>query len=194
MPRGNEGESLRTGAVVFRLGRSNDGKIAPEAFQLSGKDKEAPVPRLSSWDKSLTTVEQADALTGGKNNVAGFLPVDEVRRLRPEPDNPRLSNLDVQWELAYEAIGDGTRRVNTQAGADGHCGISGLNQGGSGTQAKNHRKSLYGQLARLATFLGHSSPGSASLRAVDAREPVSQRSLEFRAYRLPGCHARGSVD
>lgn len=140
---GGEGESLPSGATVFRLFRAtNDGKFPPEAFHLSSDDKAQPIPRLSVWERTNTSLAQADVLTGGKNALAGFLPVDRVRELRPEPDHVDVKNLDVQWEKA----------LVSEPGHEGHCGIVGLSQErtSDGMSLKNHRKSLYAKLARLA--------------------------------------------
>ena len=61
---GGEGESLPRGAEVFRLFRpTNDGKCPPEAFLLSSEDKAQPIPRLSVWEVTNTTLAQADALS-----------------------------------------------------------------------------------------------------------------------------------
>lgn len=145
---GAEGESLPQGAAVLRLFRStNDGKCPPEAFHLSTEDKSQPVPRLSVWEVTNTTLKQAGALSGGKYALAGRLPVDGVRTLRPEPDHMSVENLDVQWE----------RATQPGPGADGHAGITGLRQerAADGTSlSKNHRKSLYAKLARLANEAG----------------------------------------
>ena len=89
---------------------------------------------------------QADALSAGKYALAGLLPVDGVRTIRPEPDHVGILNLDVQWEPAQQ-IGPGAR---------GHAGITGLRQErtSDGTSLKNHRKSLYAKLSRLANEAG----------------------------------------
>ena len=144
---GVEGEALPQGAEVFRLFRStNDGKCPPEAFHLSSEDKAQPVPRLSVWEVTNTSLQQADSLSDGKFDLAGWLPVDPVRELRPEPDHPAVQNLDVEWERARQ----------TGPGAQGHAGITGLRQerASDGTSLKNHRKSLYARLARLANQTG----------------------------------------
>jgi hypothetical protein len=149
---GAEGQPLPSNAEVFRLCRAtNDNKLGPEAFHLSTADKEQPVPRLSVWETTNTTVEQADTLTNGKNALAGFLLVAEIRQLRPEPDHAGVVHLDVEWEPAREGP-EGNRVVSSKPGAQGHCGITRLDQDRAtdGTALKTYRKSLYGKLARLA--------------------------------------------
>lgn len=150
--RGAEGQSLPSYAEVFRLCRgSSDGKFPPEAFHLSTRDKEQAVPRLSVWETTNTTVEQADSMTQNRNALAGFLLVSDVQQLRPEPDHPGVAHLAVEWEAARETI-DGMEVLSKRPGAAGHCGITRLDQDRAtdGTSLKAHRKSLYARLARLA--------------------------------------------
>lgn len=149
---GAEGAPLPQEAEVFRLCKAtNDGKLAPEAFHLSSGDKAQPVPRLSVWETTNTTLEQADVATSGKNALAGFLRVADVRQLRPDPDHEGLVHLDVEWERAKELV-EGEKVISTKPGAMGHSGITRLDQerAADGTPLKTYRKSLYGRLARLA--------------------------------------------
>jgi hypothetical protein len=150
MVRGGEGEPLPQGAVIFRLYRSSDGRATPEAFQLSSIDKLQVIPRLSTWAEPLCSLSQADEITRGKNSHAGYLKVDDVRKLRPDPEDVRMASLDVHWEQAFELDQSGQERPCSMPGAEGHCGISGLNQIGDGRSAKQKRKSMYRQLAELA--------------------------------------------
>ncbi len=148
---GAEGSPLPDGVEIYRLFRAtNDGKCPPEAFELSTEDKAQPVPRLSAWATKLTTTAQADALTGRKKDAAGFLLVDDVRKLRPDPDNPDMRSLDVEWERAVELVAEKAVVVK-KPGAKGHCGISRMNQETTlaGANLKNHRKSLRRKLASL---------------------------------------------
>lgn len=149
---GAEGQPLPQGSEVFRLFRAtNDGRFAPEAFHLSSEDKAQSIPRLSVWEVSLTKVTEADAITEGKNTLAGYLLVDEVRKLRPEPDHDGVQSLDVEWEVATEKV-DGREVPSSKPGAAGHAGITRLNQerAADGTLLKTYRKSLYARLARMA--------------------------------------------
>lgn len=152
MQRGADGEGLPAGEVVFRLWRAtNDGRMPPEAFHLSSADKRHATPRLSVWAESLTKVWQAGAITGGRYAIAGFLPVDDVRQIRPEPDNSVVASLDVVWDSAVVEVG-ATWLPCTAPGSEGHCGIAGLYQERSpdGQNLKAFRKSMYAKLARLA--------------------------------------------
>lgn len=125
--------------------------MPPEAFHLSSEDKAQVVPRLSVWAGSLTSIAQADLITGQKQGLAGFLLVDGIRRLRPDPEHDAFACLDVEWEPAEEMVAGAWQRC-TKPGADGHCGITRLNQDRAtdGTSLKVHRKSLYASLARMA--------------------------------------------
>src|SRR5690349_20957706 len=101
MERGKDGESLPPACVVFRLWKAtNDGQMGPEAFQLWSADRKQDAPRQSVWAEGLTTVAHADAITGGRYALAGFLRVDEVRKIRPDPDKVDVTYLDVQCEEA----------------------------------------------------------------------------------------------
>ena len=146
MKRGAEGESLPDDARVFRLcRRTSDGRIAPEAFVLSSEDKRHAIPRLSVWEQSLTTPDQADPAR--RYLLVALLTALEVRRIRP--DGPASTSLDVQWEQAWTKGSDGKPVESTAPGAAGHCGIAGLNQGD-----KAARKVLRAALARLANARG----------------------------------------
>lgn len=140
-----DGASLDPGSRVFRLCRAtNTGAMAPEAFELSTKDKAQEVPRVSTWEETRTTLAQGVQLAGSKYDMAGFLPVDRVREIRPDPEEPTAANLDVQWEAAVDDAGAPV----TAAGAAGHSGITGLAQ--AETLTKPQRKSLRARLARIA--------------------------------------------
>ena len=149
MKRGPDGDPLADEGIIFRLlTKSNDGKISADHFLLSGDDKKQPVPRLSFWEKSLTTEEQADA-HGDPARPRPFvmtLGVAEVRAVRPVPDDPNALNMDVQWEQALMKNARGQFVPSTLPGAPGHCGITGL--------AQPCRRSLRVELARLAAAHG----------------------------------------
>jgi len=146
MQRGNDGDKLPAGALILRLFKSSDGTVPPEAFQLSAKDKQQDVPRLSTSAEALCTRAQAHAITQRRYTHACSLNVDDVRALRPDPDDPRMRSPDVEWETALDPS---SGQPCTQPGAEGHCGITELDQGGL-ANIKALRKSLYRQLARLA--------------------------------------------
>jgi hypothetical protein len=89
---GADGEPLPDGVEVFRLAKqTNNGKFPPEAFALSSEDKKQSVPRASTWASDLTTPDQADVLTERKFALAGFLLVDDVRRLCQGPSDNILA-------------------------------------------------------------------------------------------------------
>ncbi|MCC7107693.1 MAG: hypothetical protein IT382_00260 [Deltaproteobacteria bacterium] len=150
---GDEGTALPGEAEIVRLCRgSSDGRATPEDFALSSADKSSPVARLSVWCTALTTLEQADTLTERRFALAATLVVDEVRALRPHPDDTAVSALDVQWERARRLL-DGVWLVVDEPGALGHAGIAALDQEGRdsrGQGLKAYRKSLRRRLADLA--------------------------------------------
>lgn len=150
---GDEGTPLPGEAEIVRLCRgSSDGRATPEDFELSSADKSSQVPRLSVWCTALTSLEQADALTERRFALAALLVVDEVRALRPHPDDPAVTSLDVHWERARRLV-DGAWVVVDEPGALGHAGIAALDQEGRdarGQGLKAYRKSLRRRLADLA--------------------------------------------
>lgn len=102
------------------------------------------------WHEGSTAVAQAHNILGRTKNVAGFLAVDAIRMLRPDLDDPAVKNLEVEWETALAQLPDGGIARSLAPGAEGHCGLRGLDQGGNGKQDSQKRKSLRAQLARLA--------------------------------------------
>lgn len=150
-----DGAPLPAGAVVFRLGKAaSTGEMAADAFELSSADKEQSTPRLSVWDESRTTIAQATAMLSKPPSVAGFLPVEEIRKLRPDPESQAILCLEVEWEKALEKDAAGVWVANEKPGHEGHCGIARLNQQlPPGTpDAKKIRKSLSRKLADLANL------------------------------------------
>ena len=144
---------IPAGLLVFRISKNavrspvaTDRRQALEMlFELSTEDKKSPGQRLSIWIERLTLPDQAWAFTGSspEKTVVVCLNVDEIRAITPSgPFHP----LDVEWERALHE--DGT--PNTLPGAEGHVGITGLNQGGKGKIDSSKRKALRSQLADLA--------------------------------------------
>jgi hypothetical protein len=150
---GSEGSPLPEGTLVFRIGkglRLNTEAIETNQgleilFELSSTDKESPGQRLSIWVEELTLPDQAWDIMGRNpaSTVVACINVDSICGIAP-PDP--FAPLRVEWERAIRS--DGT--PNTKPGADGHCGISGLNQGGKGKVDGNRRKELRSKLADLA--------------------------------------------
>lgn len=150
---GSDGEPLPDGTLIFRIGKDvhlnqaalEQRKALPGMFELSETDKNSPGQRLSVWIEKLTIADQGWAFMGAKpaNTVVACLNVDDIRAFpRQEP----FLALDVEWEQA--AFDDGT--PNHLLGAEGHSGISGLNQGGKGKMDGNRRRELRSMLADLA--------------------------------------------
>ncbi|MDZ4687480.1 MAG: hypothetical protein SH850_20605 [Planctomycetaceae bacterium] len=116
-------------------------------FELSTEDKKTTPPSLSVWAEELTIADQAWDFMGAKpkNTVVACLSADDVRAI---PVPPQFQQVNVVWEQAKRDDGDGNLIPNLAPGAEGHCGIIGLAQGG--TADKNHRKALRLDLAEAA--------------------------------------------
>ena len=72
--------------------------------------------RLSAFAEALTSREQGWLIGGSEHALALRMPVNDVRTLREECDNPEI---DVVWHYI----------VCTLPGADGNAGIAGLGFG-----------------------------------------------------------------
>lgn len=154
---GKDGDLVPSGILVFRIGKNT--QLSPAAlerrkaleimFELSSEDKAAPVPRLSVWIESLTIADQGWAFMGSNpaRTVVACLSVDAVHAI---PAQPSFKPLRVEWEQAMVDDDNGNKTPNTQPGADGHVGIAGLDQGGSGKKDSLKRKALRSALADIA--------------------------------------------
>ena len=119
--------------------------MPPGLFELSSEDKKSEGKRLSVWAEELTVADQAWDFMGSKpkNTLVACLNTDDVRSIAP---SAKMSSLDVQWEKAVLADGS----PNNRRGAEGHCGICNLDQGGDGRQAKTDRRRIRMKLADAA--------------------------------------------
>lgn len=154
---GNDGAPVPAGVKIFRIGKNTD--LNPAAierrealaimFELSTADKAAAVPRLSVWVEALTVADQAWDFMGSNpaRTVVACLSVEAVNAI---PAQPAFAVLRVEWERAMVDDGNGNMIPNTRPGAEGHVGITGLNQGGGGKADGNKRKALRSALADLA--------------------------------------------
>jgi hypothetical protein len=132
------GEQVPDEEILFRLAFfSSDGKISPEAFQLSSSDKRQNPPRLSVYAASRTTPQQAwEIINRNPRFIAvARITTSDVRKLRPSPDDPSIKPLDVRWDPL----------IDEHPGADGHAAIIGLDQG-----EKAQRRSYRVKLSDLA--------------------------------------------
>jgi len=137
-----EGEPLLVAEFVSRLApQSKDGRVSPATFTLSSDDQNGKYQSLSVWAKRFTSCDQAREFMDEKKasyRLCAFLNVSEIRALRPEPDSPDVSSLDVVWEPL----------ADPRPGVRGHAGLIGLlRPSGVG---KTYYKSLRAQLAELA--------------------------------------------
>lgn len=139
---GAENEPLPSDIQVFRLAQlSLDGKVSSQAFYPSTEDIKSSTESITVWVTTLTTPLQAKAFMGTNpekyTHVYTFI-VNEIRNLRPIPDNPKAPSLDVVWVPLAEKL----------SGASGHAGITGLVKP-PGLE-KTLYKSFRSQLADLA--------------------------------------------
>ena len=135
MPEGDSlGEQVPDEEILLRLAfLSSDGRISPEAFELSSSDKRQNPPRLSVYAASRTTPQQAWEI-GNRNPrfvAVARIATSDVRQLRPDSDRSDIRPFDVRWD----------RLTEQRPGADGHAGIIGLDQGGR-TQRRIYRVKL----------------------------------------------------
>jgi hypothetical protein len=122
------GEPVPSEEEVFRLSfLSSDGKISPEAFELSSADKQQTPPRLSVFARSRTTPAQAWEITSRNPR---FISVARLATSRL-----RQIALEVRWDPITSSL----------PGADGHAALLGLDRGN-----KLERKILRVKLADLA--------------------------------------------
>ena len=150
---GSDGEPLPASTLVFRIGKGvhlnsqalEKREVLEIFFKPSSEDEESPGQRLSIWAEDLTLPDQAWDFTGRNpaKTVVACLNVSDIRSIRP-PDE--FKPLEVEWEQAL--LPDGSR--NAKPGAEGHCGISGLLQGGDGKRDKERRKELRSRLVDKA--------------------------------------------
>ena len=119
-------------------------QVSPNAFILSTEERESDWKRISAWETSLTTAEQAYQLVGKpKRKVVIPLVVGEIRQINVDGD----SSLNVLWDRLSDCIDEaGSRKKRYRDGCMGHCGITGLDLGN-----KAVRKQLRRRLADLAT-------------------------------------------
>jgi hypothetical protein len=82
-----------------------------------------------------------------ENNVVACLTVNKILAI---PQQSGFEPLLVEWEQALTNDGAGGKILNTRPGAEGHAGITGLNQGGGGRMHKNQRKDMRTDLADVS--------------------------------------------
>jgi hypothetical protein len=153
---------------VLRLARppkdfSENGNILAiqleNEFALSSDDKKSVPPHLSVWVESFTTPEQAYKFLSENlpslRKLVLRLKVNETRNIIGSSGEDNYPNLlDVIWVYRFQEIDSNVR--DCRPGADGHSGITGLDEesappGLTNRQQKNLRKDLRLQLAELAS-------------------------------------------
>jgi hypothetical protein len=139
-------------------------------FELSSEDKKSEGQRLSIWAEELTIADQAWDFMGAREecDIVACLCVDGILSIPPQTDfeQPR-----VEWEKALMIDAEGRVIPNDRPGAEGHCGITGLNQGGNGRVHKNRRKEMRSDLA-----------DAAQLSPVPVPHDIPQEHLRLAAY------------
>ncbi len=123
-------------------------RALPDFFELSTKDRKQSSPSLSVWVEALTSVEEAWKLVGSvrRRRIVLKLAVDAIRSIRLEAADPAHSGVDVVWEPATIIDNRGNRLPDFRPGAEGHAGITQLDEG-----TRIQRKDLRAHLARIAT-------------------------------------------
>ena len=127
-------------------------------FTLSSDDKDSVPPHLSVWVEALTKPEQAYRFLADNSprKLVLRLKVNEICEIQGNSGEGVYSNLlDVIWVYLFEEINDELIR-DSRPGAEGHSGITGLNEesapdGLTKNQKKLLRKDLRAQLAELAS-------------------------------------------
>lgn len=146
MLTGNHLDPVDSHLYVFRLARpSKDFEekksrmaISFEPFEMSSADKAGTPPHLSIWVEGCTTPLEAYAFLkpDSPNKIICWLNVGDVRSISCKIDQKVYHNLlDVLW----------INISDLRAGAQGHSGITGLDQ-----NLKLLRKDLRFKLAELA--------------------------------------------
>jgi hypothetical protein len=142
---GKTGESLDGKDNVVRLGleQSNYNRIGANHFRLSSNEKDSDWKRISVWESSLTTIEEARSIvTNPKRKLILDLNVGDVRSIAI---NAQVE-LDVKWDRLPDCIdGKGNRGSNYRDGCEGHCAMDGIYPKG-----KKLRKRIRRKLADLA--------------------------------------------
>ena len=125
---GNTGELLLPETTVFRVVKlSLDGQVQADQFDLSTLDRNSTPPSLSVWSEELTTLVQARRfLNNPEKTHAALLRVEDVKGIRPSPDNVEIPSLNVVWEVLWSDEKAHIR--DSRPGAEGHAGIRGLNK------------------------------------------------------------------
>lgn len=146
------------------------GRASPEMFELSSEDKKSDGQRLSVWVEELTVADQAWDFMGARDdcNVVACLSVDGISSI---PAPPGFEPLRVEWEGALMFAAEAGLAPNIRPGAEGHAGVSGLNQGGGGKVDRLQRKALRSDLADAA----HLSP-------VPVPHDIPEEELRIAAY------------
>ncbi|MEG4582985.1 hypothetical protein QUA71_25720 [Microcoleus sp. MON1_C5] len=129
-----------------------------EDFNLSTEDKKSVPPHLSVWVDYLTTPEQAYKFLpeNSPRKLVLCLKVNEIRQIQANSGQCVYPNLlNVIWVYIYCKVKDKSVK-DPRPGAEGHAGITGLEEDSvtnelTKSQKKLLRKDLRSKLAELAS-------------------------------------------
>ncbi|MEG4396915.1 hypothetical protein [Microcoleus sp. BROC3] len=129
-------------------------------FILSTEDKKSVPPHLSVWVDYLTTPEQAYQFlpTDSPRKLVLYLKVNEIRQIQANSGQcvyPNLLNVIWVYIYIYCKVKDKSVK-DLRPGAEGHAGITGLEEDSvtnelTKSQKKLLRKDLRSKLAELAS-------------------------------------------
>ncbi len=118
-------------------------QLEEKEFALSSEDKIANPPHLSVWVDSLTTPEQAYSFLEDNSlrKLVLCLEVGEIRTIEANSEEASYSGLlDVIWVYLFQDIDCQVR--DSRPGADGHSGITGLDEKSAPDGLTKHQKKL----------------------------------------------------
>jgi hypothetical protein len=106
-------------------------------FVLSTEDKKEQPPCLSVWNRNFTSIEQAQNFTPPKENQIAVAWETRVSKIRAIKINTLPEHtLEV---ISSPLMDKGTEQPDTRPGANGHCGIIGLDRP-SGCSSNDFKK------------------------------------------------------
>lgn len=142
---GMTGECLEDSDKVLRLGlakQSDEDDISPLQFEFSSTERKKEWLRISVWETSLTTTEQAHAyVENPARKLVMIMKVEDIRHI----DSTTGSDLDVKWDRLENCLDEhGKKKAAYRTGCEGHCAIDGW------ADDKKQRKRQRYRLSELA--------------------------------------------
>lgn len=120
-------EPLEDSDEVIRVGHTNYqshyNSISPDQFRIDDREKKEEWKRISVYESSLTSDEEAIKLTSPKRLFIIKFIVGELRKVVVNNDNP----FDVKWDPRIDCIDEnGIKIIGSPKGCEGHAGLEGL--------------------------------------------------------------------